>query len=97
MNSQIHTNFSAYLKARLLPISPHSVLFPFYHAISDQDCPHLKNLYRVQGAKKFEKDIDELLMNLKEETLKDEFGQKLGELRQAELKKDTDGAKKILD
>ena len=61
MNSQEHTNFSTYLKARLLPFSPHSVLFPFYHAISDQDCPHLKNLYRVQGAKRFEKDIDELL------------------------------------
>lgn len=50
-----------FLKSKILTLSPHSVIFPFYHAVSDHVCPHLKNLYCVQGIKDFEKSIDELL------------------------------------
>jgi peptidoglycan/xylan/chitin deacetylase (PgdA/CDA1 family) len=53
--------FSEKLHERILSRSPHSVIFPFYHAISDQYCPHLRNLYRVHGLAQFEKDLDQLL------------------------------------
>ena len=49
------------IKSKILTLAPHSVIFPFYHAVSDQVVPHLKNLYRVQGVKDFEKSIDGLL------------------------------------
>lgn len=49
------------IKSKILTLAPNSVIFPYYHAVSDHICPHLKNLYRVQGIKGFEKSIDELL------------------------------------
>lgn len=61
MESNKHSNLYLHLKSIALALTPYPVIFPFYHAISDHFCPHLKNLYRVQGVKKFEKDIDELL------------------------------------
>ena len=58
-NNQTHQYLS--LKSKILTLAPHSVIFPFYHAVSDHVGPHLKNLYRVQGIKDFEKSIDGLL------------------------------------
>lgn len=58
-NNQTYQYLS--LKSKILTLSPHSVIFPFYHAVSDHVCAHLKNLYRVQAIKDFERSIDELL------------------------------------
>ena len=44
----------------ILRFSPHKVIFPFYHVVSNENCPHLKNLYRVPTKKEFEKNIDQL-------------------------------------
>lgn len=61
MDKNKHSNFSGKLHEKIVSWSPHSVIFPFYHAVSDQYCPHLKNLYRVPGVQQFEKDLDQLL------------------------------------
>lgn len=37
------------------------VLFPFYHAASDRQLPHLKHLYAIPGVAQFRKDLDYLL------------------------------------
>lgn len=60
MDKNIHSNFSGKLHEKIVSWSPHSVIFPFYHAVSDQYCPHLKNLYPVPGVQQFEKDLDQL-------------------------------------
>jgi peptidoglycan/xylan/chitin deacetylase (PgdA/CDA1 family) len=49
------------LQEKIISWSPHSVIFPFYHAISYSYCPHLRNLYQVHGVLQFEKDLDQLL------------------------------------
>jgi peptidoglycan/xylan/chitin deacetylase (PgdA/CDA1 family) len=61
MDKNKHSDFSGRLHEKILAWSPHPVIFPFYHVVSDQDCPHLKNLYRVPGVQQFEKDLDGLL------------------------------------
>lgn len=61
MDNRKHSSFSGSLWSTFLPWSPHTVIFPFYHAVSDRDCPHLKNLYRIHRIKQFENDMDELL------------------------------------
>jgi peptidoglycan/xylan/chitin deacetylase (PgdA/CDA1 family) len=61
MGKDKKSNFSGKIRQKLVLWSPHSVIFPFYHAISDQYCPHLKNLYCVHGVQQFEKDLDQLL------------------------------------
>ena len=38
--------------------SPNNIIFPFYHTISDGECPHIKNLYPVKSSKQFEKELD---------------------------------------
>jgi peptidoglycan/xylan/chitin deacetylase (PgdA/CDA1 family) len=35
-------------------------ILPFYHIVSDEDCPHIKNLYRYKNTEEFEDDIDYL-------------------------------------
>lgn len=61
MDKNKHSDFPGKLRDKIISWSPHSVIFPFYHAISDQYCPHLRNLYRVHGITQFEKDLDQLL------------------------------------
>lgn len=34
------------------------IIFPFYHIVSDEDCPHVKNLYPIKRIKEFEKELD---------------------------------------
>jgi len=33
-------------------------IFPFYHTVSDNELPHVKNLYNVRNIKQFKKDLD---------------------------------------
>lgn len=61
MDTYKHSNFSGKFRKKIAAWAPHSVIFPFYHVVSNQDCPHLKNLYRITGIRQFEKDLDELL------------------------------------
>lgn len=37
------------------------LILPFYHAISDEEMPHIKHLYTVKGVKAFVNDLDFLL------------------------------------
>jgi peptidoglycan/xylan/chitin deacetylase (PgdA/CDA1 family) len=37
------------------------VIFPFYHAVSNQPLPHLRHLYPIRSTAAFEKDLDYLL------------------------------------
>lgn len=48
---------------------PQRVIFPFYHAISDDKPLHLKHLYKIKSVQRFEKDIDQLLGGLKPLTI----------------------------
>lgn len=60
------SSFSAILPIeKLLPFNNHRFVLPFWHAVSDQDLPHLTQLYRVPTSKEFERDIDFLLKNYK--------------------------------
>jgi peptidoglycan/xylan/chitin deacetylase (PgdA/CDA1 family) len=36
-------------------------LLPFYHAVSNEDLPHIRHLYAVKGVQQFEKELDYLL------------------------------------
>jgi peptidoglycan/xylan/chitin deacetylase (PgdA/CDA1 family) len=36
---------------------------PFYHIVSDEDCPHVSHLYRYKNVREFERDIDYLARN----------------------------------
>ncbi|HYW96045.1 MAG TPA: polysaccharide deacetylase family protein [Bacteroidales bacterium] len=38
-----------------------SVVFPFYHMVSDTPPPHIKHLYRVKSVAEFRTDLDDLL------------------------------------
>jgi peptidoglycan/xylan/chitin deacetylase (PgdA/CDA1 family) len=37
-----------------------SFIMPFYHIVSDGDCPHIKHLYSSKGIQAFEQDLDYL-------------------------------------
>ncbi|SMC35267.1 polysaccharide deacetylase family protein [Moheibacter sediminis] len=39
-------------------LSPKNIIFPFYHTISDENCPHIKNLYPLKTISQFEKELD---------------------------------------
>lgn len=34
------------------------IIFPFYHIVSDDDCPHIKHLYPIKRVVKFEEELD---------------------------------------
>lgn len=34
------------------------IIFPFYHIVSDEDCPHVKHLYPIKRIAKFEEELD---------------------------------------
>ncbi len=54
------------LAAPLIPLRPmiqvsgQKMIFPMFHAVSDQSPIHLKHLYKIRTSKEFEEDIDEL-------------------------------------
>lgn len=45
----------------LQKLSNQRLILPFYHTISDEDCPHIKHLYSVKGVQSFVNDLDFLL------------------------------------
>lgn len=55
----------------LLKTIPQRVIFPFYHAISDDEPLHLKHLYKTKSVQCFEKDIDQLLGTMKPMTMEE--------------------------
>lgn len=44
----------------LTALTGQSFIIPFYHIVSDGDCPHVRNLYRFKTVKEFEADLDYL-------------------------------------
>src|SRR5690606_30080876 len=34
------------------------IIFPFYHIVSDEDCPHVYHLYKIKRIKQFEKELN---------------------------------------
>lgn len=34
------------------------IIFPFYHLVSDEECPHIRHLYPVKTIQKFEEELD---------------------------------------
>lgn len=46
---------------RLIKLSGQNLIFPFYHAVSEEAIPHVSHLYRVPTPEEFEKDLDLLL------------------------------------
>jgi len=45
----------------MIRLSGQSVIFPFYHTISDQDLPHISHLYKLIKTVDFVRDLDQLL------------------------------------
>ncbi|MGB0886990.1 MAG: polysaccharide deacetylase family protein [Vicingaceae bacterium] len=52
---------SLYDMKYLINKSSHRVLLPFYHAVSDENPIHIKNLYEPRGVEEFKNDLDFLL------------------------------------
>lgn len=46
------------LKLFITKILGNKVIFPFYHLVSDQECPHIRHLYPVKRISTFEKELD---------------------------------------
>jgi peptidoglycan/xylan/chitin deacetylase (PgdA/CDA1 family) len=44
----------------MIQLSGQKLIFPLYHAVSDNSPAHLKHLYNIRSEKEFEEDIDEL-------------------------------------
>jgi len=49
----------------LIKCSGHQVFFPFYHAVDNEDQPHIKHLYPVKSIHQFENELDTLLKHFK--------------------------------
>ncbi|MDR0829595.1 MAG: polysaccharide deacetylase family protein [Prevotellaceae bacterium] len=49
----------------LIKTSKQNLIFPFYHAVSNDDLPHIKHLYPIVSSRQFENDIDFFLKNYK--------------------------------
>lgn len=47
------------------------VIFPFYHAVSDQPLPHIKQLYSLRSINQFESDLDYLLKHFEPVSMRD--------------------------
>lgn len=45
----------------LIHFSGHLIFFPFYHAVDDEDQPHIEHLYPVKKIKQFEHELDVFL------------------------------------
>ncbi|MGB0881502.1 MAG: polysaccharide deacetylase family protein [Vicingaceae bacterium] len=55
----------------LINKSSHHVLLPFYHAVSNDNPLHIKNLYQPRGVEEFKNDLDFLLANYKSISLQE--------------------------
>src|SRR5687768_8144112 len=49
--------------SRMTALTNHNFILPFYHIVSNEECPHIKNLYRVKTTAQFESDLDFLLQH----------------------------------
>jgi peptidoglycan/xylan/chitin deacetylase (PgdA/CDA1 family) len=47
----------------MIQLSGQKLIFPLYHAVSDDNPVHLKHLYKIRSSKEFEDDLDELCRN----------------------------------
>ena len=45
----------------LIRISGQDLIFPFYHAVSDEKMPHVENVYPLRSLKRFKRDLEFLL------------------------------------
>jgi len=45
----------------LVRLSGHDMILPFYHVVSDEAMPHVRNVYPVRTLKRFKKDLEFLL------------------------------------
>lgn len=43
---------------KLIQWSGKKIIFPFYHIVSDEDCPHVKHLYPIKRIAQFEEELD---------------------------------------
>lgn len=43
-----------------MSLSPLKIILPFYHAVSDEPLPHIKNLYSVRSIDQFKNDLDQI-------------------------------------
>ncbi len=46
------------LLRNIIKHSGKKIIFPFYHIVSDADCPHIKHLYPIKRTSKFEEELD---------------------------------------
>jgi len=75
-------------------------IHPSYHAVSDEDLPHLKHLYEVKSIKRFLKDLDYYLAKYEPVSMSDWYESSLG---REKLKKPAvvlsfdDGLREIFD
>lgn len=42
----------------IIQLSAKKIIFPYYHIVSDEECPHVKNLYPIKRVSEFEKELD---------------------------------------
>jgi hypothetical protein len=55
------SSISGFLPLDLLcALTAQKFIIPFYHIVSDEDCPHIQNLYRFKSINEFIRDIDYL-------------------------------------
>ena len=47
-----------FLIKNIIQLSGKNIIFPFYHLISDQNCPHIRHLYPVKTIDQFKKELD---------------------------------------
>lgn len=57
-----------------LPRNGPEVIFPFYHAVSDQPAPHYKHLFHTRNEKDFRADLDFFLRHFKPLSLEEAVG-----------------------
>lgn len=54
-----------WLLKNIIKLSGKKMIFPFYHIVSDEDCPHVKHLYPIKRIAKFEEELDVLLKHFR--------------------------------
>ena len=55
---KLSENFKIIPLGLLKLLSGQTIIFPFYHTVSDKEIIHIKHLYRVRSVKQFENDLD---------------------------------------
>lgn len=50
-----------HLFSNLIRLTGKKMIFPFYHIVSDENCPHVRNLYPIKSVSQFKSELDFLL------------------------------------